>query len=272
MNTNSAFIGCFSEKPFWYQQFDLKQIRITRRRTADCRVWYCWQLPPLCYNCRLHVTSMKAMNFHDDIPSVPIDDFKVHYMLVFDLNSKQDAAENCHYPELVGEPLRLELMCTRPLENVTEFIVMGERMSSLAVEKLGVVGVHKECVKMDKFALQQIINPIALLKFRHLGSFPSDYVPTHDNITFANINTQPINLQGEHWIMNATSRGELYFADFLGCKGYSFFNNQHYKQIMPAPLQSHPALMYAAFIGFMQLCISSRFDRKNLQGLIMLIC
>ena len=74
------------------------------------------------------------------IPSIPIDEFKDHYVLVFDLTSMQDATENCHYPELVGEPLRLELNFTNPLENVTELIVLGERMSSVAVEKFGVVG------------------------------------------------------------------------------------------------------------------------------------
>ena len=133
MNTNSAFTGSFTENPFWYQQFDLRQIRILRGGqpfvdfdTAD--------------NCRLYVTTMKAMNFQDDIPSIPIDDFKDHYVLVFDLTSMQDATENCHYPELVGEPLRLELNFTNPLENVTELIVLGERMSSVAVDKFGVVG------------------------------------------------------------------------------------------------------------------------------------
>ena len=82
---------------------------------------------------------MKAMNFQDDIPSIPIDDFKDHYVLVFDLTSMQDATENSHCPELVGEPLRLELNFTNPLENVTELIVLGERMSSVAVDKFGVV-------------------------------------------------------------------------------------------------------------------------------------
>ena len=132
MNTNSAFTGSFTENPFWYQQFDLRQVRILRGRqpivdfdTAD--------------NCRLYVTTMKAMNFQDDIPSIPIDDFKDHYVLVFDLTSKQDGTENCHYPKLVGEPLRLELNLTNPLENVTELIVLGERMSSVAVDKFGVV-------------------------------------------------------------------------------------------------------------------------------------
>ena len=133
MNTNSVFAGSFTEDPFWYQQFDLRQIRILRGGqpivdfdTAD--------------NCRPYLTTMKAMNFQDDIPSIPIDDFKDHYVLAFDLTSMQDATENCHHPELVGEPLRLELNFTNPLENVTELIVLGERMSSVAVEKFGVVG------------------------------------------------------------------------------------------------------------------------------------
>ena len=133
MNTNSAFTGSFTENPFWYQQFDLRKIRILRGGqpivdfdTAD--------------NCRLYVTTMKAMNLQDDIPSIRIDDFKDHYVLVFDLTSMQYATENCHYPELVGEPLRLELNFTNPVENVSELIVLGERMSSIAVDKFGVVG------------------------------------------------------------------------------------------------------------------------------------
>ena len=102
MNTNSAFTGCFTENTFWQKQFDLRQIRILRTgqsfegfETDD--------------NCRLYVTTIKAMNFQDDIPSIPIEVFKDHYVLVFHFTSMQDATENCHYPELVGEQLRLEL-------------------------------------------------------------------------------------------------------------------------------------------------------------------
>ena len=133
MNTNSAFTGSYSENPFWYQQFDLRQIRILRgvQPIVDFDA---------AENCRLYVTTMKAMNFQDDIPSIPIDKVKDHYVLVFDLTSMQDATKNCHYPELVGEPLRLELNFTLPLEHYTELIVLGERMSSVAVDKFGVVG------------------------------------------------------------------------------------------------------------------------------------
>ena len=57
---------------------------------------------------------------------------------MFDLTSMQDATENCHHPELVGEPLKLELNFAFPLEHVTELIVLGD--TSVAVDKFGVVG------------------------------------------------------------------------------------------------------------------------------------
>ena len=105
---------------------------------------------------------------------------------------------------------------------------------------------------MDIFALRQIINPIPLLNFRYLGSLPPDYVPVLGNDTFTIINTQPSNVQREHWITIANFRHELYFAASLGCKAYRFLSNQQYKQMMPTPLQSHPSVcgfyrMYAAF-------------------------
>ena len=133
MNTNSAFTGSYSENQFWYPQFDIRQTRNFKGGQAFVDVGGA-------ENCRLYVTTMKAMNFQDDIPSIPIDVFEDHYLLVFDLTSMQDATVNCHYPELVGSTLRLELNFTSPLEHVTELIVLGKRMSSVAVDKYGVVG------------------------------------------------------------------------------------------------------------------------------------
>ena len=52
---------------------------------------------------------MKVMNFEDDIPSTPIDDFKYHYVLVFDLISMSEATESCVYRKLVRKPLTMEL-------------------------------------------------------------------------------------------------------------------------------------------------------------------
>ena len=60
MNTNSAFTGSYTEDPFWYQQIVLRQITKLRGRqpivdfhAAD--------------NCRLYLTTMKALNFQVDI-------------------------------------------------------------------------------------------------------------------------------------------------------------------------------------------------------------
>ena len=89
MNSNSAFTGSFAENPFCYQQFNLRYIRILRGGqpivpydTTD--------------NCRLYVTTMKAINFQDAIPPSPVDHFEDHYVLVFDLTSLQDAIEHCN--------------------------------------------------------------------------------------------------------------------------------------------------------------------------------
>ena len=69
MNTNSAFTGSYTENPFWCQQFDLRQIRILRGGQPivdfDAADYF-----------RLYVTTLEAMNFQDDIPSIPIDNFK----------------------------------------------------------------------------------------------------------------------------------------------------------------------------------------------------
>ena len=116
---------------------------------------------------------------------------------------------------------------------------------------------------MDNDSLQQIFNRIPLLEYRYRGSFPSDYVPTLDNYTFAIINTQPSTMQCEHWLIIANSRQILYFADSLGRKMYSSLKQQ-YEQMMPEPLQSHPSvcgfyMIYAAFHLF-------KFRKEEITG------
>ena len=155
---------------------------------------------------------MKAMNFGDDITSMPIDRFKDHYVLSFDLTSMQDATEQCHYPELVGEPLRLELNITFALDHVTEVFVLGlqkQSISSVLLEKT---------FNMDNVSLlEKKIDRIPLLKYRYIGSPPCDLAPNLPNFTFAIINTQPSKMQVEHRIMTAKLHHQL-FADSLGRK------------------------------------------------------
>ena len=105
--------------------------------------------------------------------------------------------------------------------------------------------------KMANVSLQQIFNRIPLLKYPYRATFPSDYVPTLDNDTFAIINTQPSNMQGEHWTMIASSCQILFFADSLGRRKYSLIKQQ-YEQMMPEPLQSHSivCVLYTIFAAF----------------------
>ena len=121
---------------------------------------------------------------------------------------------------------------------------------------------------MDNVSLQEIFNRNPLLKYRYRGSFPSDYIPTLDNDTFGNINTQPSNMQGGQWIFISKSCQILYFVDSLGRKKYKFLKQQ-YEQIMPEPLHSIPA--FAVFTRYMQLLISSNSDKKKLQEFTMLM-
>ena len=88
-------------------------------------------------------STMKAMQFNEDFPALPMEDFQNHYVLVFDMTSLQDAAEQLHYPEHNGESLRLEIFFQFPLEQVTELIVLGEMLvlglSKVQIDKFGTV-------------------------------------------------------------------------------------------------------------------------------------
>ena len=132
MNTNSAVAGSFHENPFNYQQFHLNELRIIRGARAINSL-------DTTYPCRPYATTMKAMQFNEDFPALPMEDFQNHYVLVFDLTSLQDAAEQLHYPEFSGESLRLEIFFQFPLEQVTEVIVLGERLSNIQIDKFGTV-------------------------------------------------------------------------------------------------------------------------------------
>ena len=63
MDTNTAFSRPFTENPFGYQQFDLRQFRTLRGRqpVADFDSANNWGL---------FVRTMKTMNFRNDIPSI----------------------------------------------------------------------------------------------------------------------------------------------------------------------------------------------------------
>ena len=85
---STAFTGSYTENPFWYQNCDLRQIGMLRcdQPIVD---FYAGE------KCRLCNTRLKAMNFQDDILSIPFENFKDHYVQVFGFISIQTVTENC---------------------------------------------------------------------------------------------------------------------------------------------------------------------------------
>ena len=57
---------------------------------------------------------MKTVHFNEVFPPLPKEHFQNHYILVFDMTSLQDAAEQLHYPEFSGQSLRLEVFSSFP--------------------------------------------------------------------------------------------------------------------------------------------------------------
>ena len=133
-NTNLALTGHFQENPFHYQKFGLRELRIVRGGRAIVSLDTTNVLTS-------YVTTMKTMNFNEDIPALPNHQFENQYIQVFDLTSLQDAGENIDYPELSCESIRLEMFFDRSLRNVTEINVLGERLSTVKIDQFGTVAI-----------------------------------------------------------------------------------------------------------------------------------
>ena len=67
-------ISMFTNFPFWYQKFDLRQVRKLKGGQPTVKL-------DAADDCSFYATKKKATNFQDDIPSVPMEDFKDHYVL-----------------------------------------------------------------------------------------------------------------------------------------------------------------------------------------------
>ena len=107
MNTKSAVAGSFHENPFSYQQFYLRELRIIQGGRAIVSL-------DTTSPCHPSVTTRKAMQPNEDLPTLPMEVFQNHCILVFVLTSLQDAAEQLHYPDISGESLRLVMFFQFP--------------------------------------------------------------------------------------------------------------------------------------------------------------
>ena len=95
-----------------------------------------------------------------------------------------------------------------------------------------------EIAKMGIFAQLQIIERIPELRFRYVGSYPSDKELRLAIIAI--INSALRNGIGEHWIIIAQMDKTYYFADSLGTKRstYSFLRKKFWQRI-PQKLQKN---------------------------------
>ena len=136
---------------------------------------------------------------------------------MLDSTSVQDATENCHYPELAGELLKLGLNITFPLGHFTELSVLGDE--GFRLQLIGWMLFEKIC-QMNNPYLRQIFNRIPQVSLPWF--FPCDYVPTLTKDTFAMMKTQPSKIQDAMEMIEIFCE-LLHFAHYLGRKNNSFF-------------------------------------------------
>ena len=130
MNRNDAFSGTSKTNPFHYQRFGLGKVNIFRGSdqvvgldtTRDVFSYY---------------DTMESLNIKSDGNGIKLSDFPDHYILVFDLTSTREADSEVYFPDLVGEPLRLELYFEKALEHTVEILLLGEKLSTLLIDSDG---------------------------------------------------------------------------------------------------------------------------------------
>ena len=81
---------------------------------------------------RPYFTTIKALQFNEEFPTVPMENFQSHCTLDFDLTPLQNVAEELHCPERISrESLTSEMFFQFLLKQVPELIVLGERLSNV---------------------------------------------------------------------------------------------------------------------------------------------
>ena len=118
--------------------------------------------------------------------------------------------------------------------------------------------------KMDNFSLLQSIERIPELRFKYMGSYPSDTVPQLTKYSEI-INLTPSKDRGERWIIIARLDKSYYFADSLGRKRSTYtFLTKKSRRMVPRKLQKTDNLcgLYAIYSAFLVF----KFFQKNLNN------
>ena len=120
-----------------------------------------------------------------------------HYCQTKSVHSTEHFQQSSSSSVLAGEPLRLDLNFTFFENTILKSLYWENECLRLQLTKLGLSKISE----FDNVYRQQIFSRIPLVKNRCLSYFPSDCVSTLNNDIFATKNTQPDNMQAEHWIM-----------------------------------------------------------------------
>ena len=105
---STAFIGTNTANPFHNQKFGLREIMAgTPRSTTD--------------NKRLYYNSMSELAFVENGHGIPLSEFAIHCIMVFDLTSSQEATHDLIHPELTNSSLSVELKFDSALAHNIEF-------------------------------------------------------------------------------------------------------------------------------------------------------
>ena len=130
LNTNTAFTGSLNTNPFHYQKFDLRTIRIVRGSHVFAYL-------DTTDNVQSDITIKRALNFVEDGPGIPLEEYPESFIQIFELNSTQEGIVQIFQPDNVVASLRLSLYFTSALILATKLAVFGEPLSTLFIDKTG---------------------------------------------------------------------------------------------------------------------------------------
>ena len=77
---------------------------------------------------------MSALAYVENGHGIPLSDFALHFIIVFDLTSTQEATHDFIHPELTNSSLSVELKFDFDLPNNIEFFLLGERFSTVNID------------------------------------------------------------------------------------------------------------------------------------------
>ena len=108
--------------------------------------------------------------------------------------------------------------------------------------------------KTNSFSLLWNLERVPELRFKYMGSYPSDKVPQLTKYAFTIIDSVPSNDRGEHWIKIAQMEKTYYFADSMGRKRSTYsLQTKKYRQTVHRKLQKIDDLwgFYAIYSAFL---------------------